>query len=328
MEVCFEGVQVRRGRRVVLELPALTIASGSITAVLGPNGSGKSTLLRTIAALERPIAGRVLIGNRIVGPNRATRRLVAFAFQEPVFVTGSLGANFDLALRLRGVPQSERRTRIEAMAQACGIAHALDRDARALSGGEAQRASLARALALQAPVTLLDEPLAGLDAPSREQLLRDLPGLLSKAAGTVVLVTHDRDEAARLGSNVVILLDGRVHASGSLREIFARPPDPPSALFLGWTVARDGESLLAIAPGVLHPGRGDVELQFLVRQVIDFGPRWEAIGEIAGSPARLTGAGDAPRTGSFLLVSSSDAGVLRYPGETNHQGSGVPITNR
>lgn len=321
MEVALEGVHVHRGGRLVLDVPALTIPSGSITAILGPNGAGKSTLLRTIAALERPTAGTVSLGSSPARPDRATRALVAYAFQHAIFLSGTLRSNFDLALRLRGVPREERESRIHSVAAACGVAHVVDRDARTLSGGEAQRGSLARALMLQAPITLLDEPLAGLDAPSREQLLRDLPALLEDAAGTVVIVTHDRDEAARLATDVVLLIDGKMHAAGPLRDVFSRPPDPPSAAFLGWTVAPADGGILAIAPGSLRPGHGEVELQFLVRQLIDLDSRWEAIGEIAGSPARLSGSAGAPAAGSSLLVSAPRAAVVHYDARKNERDS-------
>jgi hypothetical protein len=112
-----------------------------------------------------------------------------------------------------------------------------------------------------------------------------------------------------------------VHASGPLRDVFSRPPDPPSAAFLSWTVAPTDNGLLAIAPGSLRPGHGEVELEFLVGQLIDLGSRWEAIGEISGSPARLSGAGDSPAAGSSLLVSAPRTAVVLYDPRKNEQDS-------
>jgi ABC-type sugar transport system ATPase subunit len=150
MEARLEQVRFAYGDRPVLDVPELGLAEGRVTALLGPNGSGKSTLLRLLAGLERPRTGRVLVGGR---PAREARASVAYAFQEAVFLSGSLRANLDLALRLRGLPAPERRTRLAEAATACGVAHLLDRPAGRLSGGEAQRANLARTLSLRAHET-------------------------------------------------------------------------------------------------------------------------------------------------------------------------------
>ena len=236
MEARIEGVHFAYGDRPVLDVPDLRFEAGRVTALLGPNGSGKSTLLRLLAGLERPRSGRVLIGGK---PAPRARSSVAYAFQEAVFLSGSLRANLDLALRLRGLAPDERRSRLAEAAGACGVVHLLDRPANRLSGGEAQRANLARALALRAPLTLLDEPLAGFDERGRGQMLEELPALLRRFAGTAVLVTHDRDEALRLAADLVLLREGCVRAAGPKREVFASPPDPDTAELLGYTILGD-----------------------------------------------------------------------------------------
>lgn len=312
MDVQFTGVRVDRGGRTALEVPSLVIRGGAVTAVLGPNGAGKTTLLRSIAGLDRTAAGEVCFDGVAGGGRGRGRNRVAFAFQAPVFVSGTVGENLELALRLRRVPASERRRRISGALDEMRVAHLLERDVRRLSGGEAQRVNLARTLMLEAPVVLLDEPLAGLDAPSREELLRELPRALRGHPGaTVVLVTHERDEAARLADDVVLLLEGRVHASGLATAVFARPPDPESARFLGWTVLElDGETV-GIAPGALRMGQGGVELEMEVEAVVPAGPKWEAIGRIHGSPARVAGSGAWPG-GEHLAVSAGRDDLVRF----------------
>ena len=312
MDVSFEGVRFRRGAREVLNIPSLTFASGRITALLGPNGSGKSTMLRLIAALDRPAEGTISLGGHPVRADRETRSAIAYAFQDAVFLDGTLGSNFDLALRLRTLDAAERARRISETAEACGIAHLLDRDAHRLSGGEAQRANLARALALRAPVTLLDEPLTGLDASGRGQLLHDLPLLLRRFTTTVILVTHDRDEALRLAADLVVLMEGRVHASGAKGDVFRAPSDPETAALFGYTVLQSEAGIVAVAPGGFRVGDGDVCFELAVEAVIDLGSHREATGIINGARVSVPIDCGAPEPGTVLAVSAPASVVIRY----------------
>ncbi len=308
MDVSVSGLCFLRGRRVVLDVPELAFASGRVTALVGPNGSGKSTLLRILAGLERPAAGTVALG----GDSAGRRGRVAFAFQKPVFLSGSVRSNLETALRLGGFGPGDRIARIEAAAGACGIGHLLAREARRLSGGEAQRANLARTLALRAPVTLLDEPMSGLDAPARRQLLHDLPDLLRTFATTTILVTHDRDEALRLAEDLVILIDGRVRAAGPRAAVFGSPPDPETAAFLGYTLLPGEGSVLAIAPRGLRNGPGDHNFDLDVEEVLDFGVRREVWGRIAGVQVSVgLSAGEGP-VPARIRVSASSQAVRRF----------------
>lgn len=309
MDIHFDSVRVHRGRRLALEVPALTIRSGAVTALLGPNGSGKTTLLRAIAALDRPESGQVMLGSLPVRPDRRTRDALALSFQSPVFLAGNVHGNLDLGLRLRRVAREERERRIGEAATALRIEHLLSRDARGLSGGEAQRANLARALALRTPVTLLDEPLAGLDEPSREALIRELPAILARL-DTVVLVTHDRTEAAMLAEDVVILLEGRVHAAGSLATVFGSPPDSGAARFLGWTVIERRSESLAVRPGAFVLGPGEHTFELAVDRVVDLGQRWQLVGRIEGASAIVDGRRSPPRE-PLVPVSAAACDVLR-----------------
>jgi ABC-type sugar transport system ATPase subunit len=289
-------------------LPELTFANGRVTAVLGPNGSGKTTLLRLIAALERPSSGEVLLDGRPARPTRETRESIAYAFQQAAFLTGPVRSNMDLALRLRGLGGPERAARIEQAAAACGIAHLLDRDSHRISGGEAQRANLARALCLRAPVTLLDEPMHGLDRGTRETLLAELPGMLRTFATTTLLVTHERDEAMRLGDDLAVLMGGRVRAHGAKGAVFRSPPDIEVAAFLGYTIV----GRTAVRPGALRLGAGDFELSLRVEGVSDVGTHFEVWGHAGETAVRAIATGELPAAGAEAVVSAERSAVVQF----------------
>ncbi len=315
MEARLEGVSFAYGDRTVLDVPALRFEPSRVTALLGPNGSGKSTLLRLLAGLDRPRAGRVLLGGRSAP---AARAAVAYAFQEAVFLSGTLRANLDLALRLRGLPSVERRERLEEAASACGVAHLLTRAAVHLSGGEAQRANLARALALRAPITLLDEPLAGFDEQGRRRLLGELPALLRRFAATTVLVTHDREEALRLAADIVLLREGRVRAAGPKEAVFAAPPDPETAAFLGYTLLPTHVGLAGVAPGGLHPGAGERTFEMHVEEIVDLISGIEVVGRIGAARAAVSfpTAAPLPSPGERIAVGAPGSAIVSFTATT------------
>jgi ABC-type sugar transport system ATPase subunit len=304
MRVSVEALRFARAGRLVLDIPSLHFVEGSTTAVFGPNGSGKTTLLRLIGGLERPTAGVVHIGGHPVNGDPASRRQVAFAFQEAVFVRGSVRVNLDLALRLRDVPPAERTWRLTEAARECGLELLLDRPARQLSVGEAQRANLARALSLRASVTLLDEPLSGIDRLTRLQLLDDLPRMLGTFAATTILVTHDREEAFRLADHLVVLVDGRVHAAGPKTEVYARPPDQATAELLGYTVVtKDDRSLGVPAGSWALAGEGE-SFALAVERVVDMGNHLHVVGRIGRVrvDVRLRRGDPIPARGEWVTV--------------------------
>ena len=225
---------VQRGDVNVLEIDTLDIPRGLVTVVIGPNGSGKSTLLGALQLVLHPTRGTLTLDGEAMDADPVkTRRRMSAAFQEPLLLSMSVQANVELPLRLRGVDRRSRRDLADHWLERFGISSLGRRHARQLSGGEAQRVSLARAFASQPEVLLLDEPFAGVDAPTREGLIEDFAEIVSEARPTTVLVTHDRDEALRLGDQAVLLISGSVRQTAPPGEIFERPADRAVAEFVG-----------------------------------------------------------------------------------------------
>ncbi|MFN3477104.1 MAG: ABC transporter ATP-binding protein, partial [Candidatus Methylomirabilales bacterium] len=218
-----------------LQVPSLAVREREILAIMGPNGSGKSTLLRVLSLLEAPMEGEVFFEGQKVdfsSPDLLSlRRRIAVVFQEPLLLDTTVSKNVALGLRLRGI--RGEREKVRWWLDRLGIAHLQDRPARTLSGGEAQRVSLARAFVLDPDVLLLDEPFAALDLPTREALLADLRGILSETRTTTVFVTHDRDEALALGDRVAVMTRGKILQLDPPEVVFSSPADPEVARFVG-----------------------------------------------------------------------------------------------
>jgi len=228
------GVLVERAGRAVLQIDSLDVCAGEVLAVVGPNGAGKTTLVQVMALLERPLRGEVLFdGQPASGGPLSYRRRMAVVFQEPLLLDTTVEGNVRSGLALRGVHGEEQRRRVALWLERFGIAHLARRSVRALSGGEAQRTSLARAFVLEPEVLLLDEPFGALDPPTREALIDDLDRALAETHTATVFVTHDRSEALRLGDRLAVLIGGRIRHVGPPAEVFASPADEEVAAFVG-----------------------------------------------------------------------------------------------
>lgn len=220
----------------VLDGLSLEVAPGEIFALLGPSGSGKTTLLRIIAGFESADAGRVTIGDRVVeGDGRREppeRRDVGFVFQQGALFPHLTVAR-NLAFGLRHLPPDARERRINEVVKLCGLAGLEARYPHELSGGEQQRAALARALARGADLILLDEPLSSVDAPLRAGLGRQLRAILKLAGATAILVTHSRDEAFTLADRIGVLGHGVLLQAGAPETVYRTPDSDAVARFLG-----------------------------------------------------------------------------------------------
>jgi len=223
-----------RGGSFVLDVPSVEVPAGKVLAILGPSGSGKSTLLSVLGLLERPTAGRVFLGGREVSTrDRQARLQIAAVFQRPYLFKGTVGGNVGYGLVARGVPRSKHGALIASALERVGLAGYERRSALTLSGGEAQRVSLARALVVSPRVLVVDEPLTSLDPLLKHRLTHEFASILRAAGVTVLYVTHDQDEALVVADLVAIMNAGRIVACGPAEETMSLPADPWTAAFLG-----------------------------------------------------------------------------------------------
>ena len=222
------------GARPVIDDLSLTVPAGSLTALLGPSGSGKSTLLRMIAGFADPDAGEIRLNDVSILRRPPDRRGVVMVFQNaPLFPHLTLADNVAFGLRMRGLAAADISARVAAMLDRVQLQGLGTRRPHELSGGQAQRGALARALILKPDLLLLDEPLSNLDAGLRDgmrQLIRDLQ---RETGTTLLVVTHDQAEAVALADRVALLLDGRLAQEATPQDIFRHPASVAVARFFG-----------------------------------------------------------------------------------------------
>ena len=225
---------VLRRDHPALQLDHLVIQEGEVLAVVGPNGAGKSTLLLTLARLLRPKHGEILFNGQQASaePDTVYRRRIALVMQDPLLFDTSVYENVASGLKFRGVTKDKIRRKVPLWLERLGVAHLSKRRAGQLSGGEAQRVSLARALVLEPELLLLDEPFSALDPPTRSGILDDLGALLTETSTTTVFVTHDLQEAAQLSGRMAVVIGNRLRQVGQASELFKSPIDEEVARFL------------------------------------------------------------------------------------------------
>ncbi len=229
-----EGVEVVREGRTILSLPRLDIREREVLAVVGPTGAGKSTLLRVLHFLDRPEAGVLeWRGERVPWPAPlALRRRISMTFQDPLLLSGTTYDNVLYGLQLRGQNGHDARERVMAALRLLRVEHLAGQRARTLSGGEAQRTALARALVLSPELLLLDEPFAALDAPIRKHLLEELKQAVRARGISCVYVTHEQSEAFSIADRIAVLRRGRLLQAGTPEEVLLRPASRAVARFM------------------------------------------------------------------------------------------------
>ncbi len=263
-----ESLRVGRGGNFRLIIDHLDLRKGEVLAIIGPNGAGKSTLLLAISKLLIPERSIITFQGQALDQinDLEYRRKIALVLQDPFLLDTSVYKNIATGLRFRGISKEEQGSRIREWLSRLDIEHLKDRPASQLSGGQAQRVSLARAMVLKPTLLLLDEPFRALDTPTRFALIENLRTLLSETATTTIFITHDQEQALSIGDRVGVILEGKLRQVGSPQSVFSSPIDSDVANFLG---------VENVLPGVV------LDNDFGKILVNVNGNQLEAIGEVA-----------------------------------------------
>ena len=242
MSIDIRGVRKQFGDFVALDDVHVTIPTGSLTALLGPSGGGKSTLLRIIAGLEEADSGSVVIEGVDATSLPPQKRNVGFVFQHyAAFKHMTVAKNVAFGLEIRHRPKDEINERVHELLTLVHLDQFSHRLPSQLSGGQRQRMALARALAVEPTVLLLDEPVGALDSNVRKELREWLRRLHDEVQVTTVLVTHDQEEALEVADEIVVINDGRVEQIGTPDELYDAPANPFVMEFLGPVTHFDGD---------------------------------------------------------------------------------------
>ena len=271
MAIEVHNVNKRFGDFTALDDVSITIASGSLTALLGPSGGGKSTLLRVIAGLETPDSGTVSISGSDATALPPQRRNVGFVFQHyAAFKHLSVYRNVAFGLEIRKRPKDEIKKRVTELLELVHLEAFAHRLPSQLSGGQRQRMALARALAVEPQVLLLDEPFGALDAQVRKELRTWLRRLHDEVHVTTVFVTHDQEEAMDVADDIVVMASGRVEQAGTPDELYERPANNFVMSFLG-PVTRLGNTLVRPHDLELSPTPNASSVEATVARVTKLG---------------------------------------------------------
>lgn len=253
----FVGVTQRFGDFTAVDDIDLAIPTGQLTTLLGPSGCGKTTSLRMLAGYTQPTAGRIMIAGTDATRMPPEKRGLGMVFQSyALFPHMSVAENVGYGLKLRKVPTAERTRRVAEALDLVGLGHFAASRPKKLSGGQQQRVALARAIAITPTLLLLDEPLSNLDARLRVQMRAEIRRIQAETGLTVVLVTHDQDEALEMSDRMVLMRAGKIMQEGAPVDVFSAPANRFVAEFLGYEnflTAADG-SLLTVRPEHLAVG--------------------------------------------------------------------------
>jgi spermidine/putrescine transport system ATP-binding protein len=318
--VSIRGVTQTYGAQTVLHAVDLEIAAGEFIVLLGPSGCGKTTLLNILGGFATPTAGTVLIGGRDMAGIAPKDRPTTTVFQDyALFPHMTLADNVAFGLRMKGMAATPRRQKALQMLDMVGLGAMATRRPHELSGGQRQRTALARALAVEPDVLLLDEPLGALDLKLRRQMQDELKAIQRRVGTTFVHVTHDQEEAMAIADRIVVMRAGRIEQAAPARAVYLNPANLFVAGFMGEVnkiPLRDGHSPL----GPLMPGTGTICL------------RPEAIGTkgpLSLGTARVTDAaffGTHIRAHMTPLAAPDLTLIVHFPqGSTITDGNEIPL---
>ncbi len=238
------NLKVSRGGVPVLDIRELAIQEGEFLAIIGPNGTGKSTLLLSLASLVRREQGELRYHGLVVKNGAellAFRRRLAMVFQEPLLFDSTVYDNVAAGLKIHGIERARIRPVVEEHLDLFKIDHLASRSARKISGGEAQRTSLARAFATDPEIIFLDEPFASLDPPTKESIIEDLGNAMRLKHTTAVMATHDRMDALRLSKRIAVMDGGKIIQVGPPEEVMNYPVNESVAVFVGIETVLEGK---------------------------------------------------------------------------------------
>ncbi|WP_368298824.1 energy-coupling factor ABC transporter ATP-binding protein [Cytobacillus firmus] len=229
-----EKISWIQNEKTILQNICLQLMEGERIGIVGPNGSGKSSLLKVLSFLVEPTTGHIHFRDINVSGRvpLEIRRRISIVFQEPLLFNATVYENVATGLKFRGVPKQEVVRLVDMWLDRFQISHLVNQQARSLSGGEAQRVSLARAMILDPDILFLDEPFSALDVPTKESLITDLGQILESTCTTTVLVSHDFKDIIRLTERAIVLMNGQLAAEGSPIELLERQQSEQVEQFL------------------------------------------------------------------------------------------------
>jgi tungstate transport system ATP-binding protein len=232
-----QDVKVISNKQTLLDIPTFSLQEGDLVGVIGPNGAGKSTLLKILSFLEAPTEGQVLYKGEEKHANTLSlllRRKFAVALQQSLLFDMTVYQNVALGLKLRKENKNLIDEKVSYWLTKFNIAHLAKKSARSLSGGEAQRVNLARALILAPEVLFLDEPFSALDFPTKAQLIQDFKEILKGTSTTTFLVSHDLLEIKHLTKSLVVIINGKVEQFGHTAEVVDHPNEACASFLNKW----------------------------------------------------------------------------------------------
>lgn len=231
--ITVKNLEARAGKKVLLSIPHFEILEGEVLGIMGPNGAGKSTFIKALSLLEQPAQGAIILKDKDITNDLTIeiRRKFAVAMQQPLLLDTTVFQNVAIGLKLRKLPRQEIKKKVSHWLEKFQISHLAQKHAYHLSGGEAQRVNLARAMVLEPEVLFLDEPFTALDFPTKVQLLKDIKTIIQQTKTTTVFVSHDLMELKYLADSLAILMDGELRQNGPTDEVLSSP-NPSAAPFI------------------------------------------------------------------------------------------------
>jgi tungstate transport system ATP-binding protein len=232
-----KNIIFKANNKMILDIPEFQIRDGEFLGIMGPNGAGKSTLLKVLAFLDQQMSGQILYRGNIIPKGNAPleiRRKFSIALQQSLLLDGTVFQNIAIGLTLRKVPKSIIKEKVEQWMELFGVSHLAKKNALYLSGGEAQRVNLARAMIVEPEILFLDEPFAALDFPTKIKLLEDFKGIIETAQTTAVFVSHDLMEINYLTNRLAIIVNGEVKQVGPTPRVLEQPNSSTASFLNEW----------------------------------------------------------------------------------------------